>query len=223
MAALTVSDIFTRVQRLFGDESAVQVTEADVIRWINDAQREVAMQHESMLIKEDTLSSVAGTNEYALPSDLFTLNHVSYKDGDTAGSFYPLRWLPLAALNEYAGGWDGTDYTSGYPQVYTKDENGKIILFPTPDKTATNNIKLIYSRYPVDLTSSSDAIDLPHYYHSYVEHFCMMKAYEMDEDWEAADKKAQLLQSTIDFNNSRESWFGRENYPSVTPILEDWW
>lgn len=222
MTALTVSDIFTRVQRSFGDEAAVQVTEADVIRWINDAQREVAMQHEGMLVKEGTLSTTAGTAEYTLPTDLFVLNSVGYKDGATE-SFYPLRFLPLTAMNEYAGGWDGNDYSAGYPQVYTKDENNKIILFPRPDKTLTDNIKLVYSRYPVDLTTSSDAIDLPFYYHSYVEHFCMMKAYEMDEDWESADKKAQLLQSTIDFNNNRESWFGRETYPSVTPILEDYW
>lgn len=222
MSALTVSDIFTRVQRLFGDESAVQVTEADCIRWINDAQREVVMQHEGLLAKEGTLSSVAGTAEYTLPTDLFTLTHVSYKQPGS-GSFYPLRFMPVAAMNAYAGGWDGTDFPNGVPQIYTKDENTKIILYPRPDATGTNNIKLVYSRYPTDLTSSASPIDLPDYYHGYVEHFCLMKAYEMDEDWESAEKKAQVLQSTIDFNNGREAWFGRETYPAVQPNLEDYW
>lgn len=222
MAALTVSDIFTRVQRLFGDEAGVQVVEGDVIRWINDAQRECVMQHEGLLMKEDFEDTVAGTAEYSTPTDCFVLNHVSYKDS-SSGSYYPLRYLPLQAMNQYAGGWDGNDYSSGYPQVFTKDTNDKIILFPRPDKAITSGIKFTYSRYPIDLTDNADAIDLPHYYHSYVEHFCMMKAYEMDEDWESADKKAQLLQSTLDFNNNRESWFGRETYPSVTPMLEDYW
>ena len=222
MSAFTVSDIVTRVQRSFGDESAVQVTEADILRWINDAQREAVMQHEGLLMKEGYENTVAGQAEYDLPTDCFVLNHLGYKDS-TSGSYYPVRFLPLQAMNEYAGGWDGNDYSAGYPQVFTKDTNDKFILFPRPDKAITNGIKLTYSRYPVDLTSSSDSIDLPHYYHSYVEHFCMMKAYEMDEDWESADKKAALLQSTLDFNNNRESWFGRETYPAVTPILEDYW
>lgn len=216
----SVTDIFTRVQRTFGDESAVQVTEEDIIRWINDAQREVVMQHEGLLTKEDFLSSVAGTNEYNMPSDVFTLTHVSYRDGDTQ-PFYPLIFITKTALNEYAPGWDGAPHT-GYPKLFSKDQNGKIILYPTPDKTATDNIKLEYSRYPVDLTDSNDAIDLPAYYHSYVEHFCMMKAYEKDEDWESVDKKAALVQSTIDFNNNRESWFGRETYPSVIATAEDY-
>ena len=214
----SVSDIFTRVQRTFGDESAVQVTEADIIRWINDAQREVVMQHEGLLFKEDFLSSVAGTAEYATPSDLFTLTHVSYSDG---GAFYPLKYIPKSALNQYVPGWDGSVHV-GYPKLFTKDENNKIIFYPTPDKTLTDNIKLEYSRYPTDLVDSGDAIDLPPYYHSYVEHFCMMKAYEMDEDWEAVGVKAALVQSTIDFNNNRESWFGRETYPSVTANAEDY-
>lgn len=215
----TVTDIFTRVQRSFGDESAVQVTEADVIRWINDAQREAVMQHEGLLFKESFLSAVAGTQEYALPSDLFTLTHVSYRDGDT-GRFFPLRYIAKSALNEYVPGWDG-DTSTGYPRFYTRDELNKIIFYPNPSTSWTNNIKLEYSRYPVDLVDANDAIDLPPYYHSYVEHFCMMKAYEMDEDWESVDKKAALVQSTLDFNNSREAWFGRETYPSVNPIAED--
>lgn len=221
MAALTVSDIFTRVQRTFGDEAAVQVTEADCIRWINDAQREVAMQHENLLMTEGFITTVAGTAEYSLPADCFTVVHVAYKDA-SQGSYYPLRFLPKAAMNAYAAGWDGTDYSAGYPQVFTKDTNSKIILFPRPDASVTNGVKIDYARYPVDLTSSASAIDLPHYYHSYVEHFCMMKAYEKDEDWEAAQAKAQLAQSTMDFNNARESWFGRETYPAVIPLVEDY-
>jgi hypothetical protein len=50
----------------------------------------------------------------------------------------------------------------------------------------------------------------------------MMKAYEMDEDWDSADRKAQLIQSTIDFNNSREGWFGRETYPVVSTNYQDY-
>lgn len=222
MTAYTVSDIFTRVQRTFGDEASVQVTEADVIRWINDAQREAVMQHEGLLMTEGFISTVAGTAEYTLPTNCFTLSVVAYKDNADA-SYYPLRFLTVQAMNEYAGGWDGNDFSAGYPQVFTKDTNDKIILFPRPDNTVTNGIKLTYSRFPTDLTANTDSIDLPHYYHSYVEAFCMMKAYEMDEDWEAAQVKAQLLQSTLDFNNNRESWFGRETYPSVTPMLEDYW
>lgn len=222
MSALTVADIFRRVQTSFGDESAVQVTEQKVIDWINDAQREAVMQHEGLLMTTGTLSSVANQGEYALPSNCFTLLHVKYRDSDDA-SYYALRFMPSVEMNVYIAGWDGPDYHSGYPQVFTKIGDDKIGLFPRPDRSLAGNIQLVYARYANDLTASTDPIDLPHYYHSYVEHFCMMKAYEMDEDWEAAQQKAAVLQSTLNFNNSREAWFGRESYPSVTPMPEDYY
>lgn len=215
----TVTDIFTRVQRTFGDESAIQVTEADVIRWINDAQREAAMQHEGLLLKRDTIDSVTGTQEYALPEDLFTLQSVYYSDG---GNYYALRYLEPAKLNDYASGWNNTSQDNrGYPIVYSYHRQGFISLFPVPDESVTGGIRVEYARYPVDLVDNTDEIDLPVYYHGYVEHFCMMKAYEMDEDWEAVGQKASIVQSTLDFNNNREAWFGRETYPVVSSEFED--
>jgi hypothetical protein len=38
----TVGQIYDYVKRAFGDESGVQLTNADIVRWINDAQNEIA-------------------------------------------------------------------------------------------------------------------------------------------------------------------------------------
>lgn len=220
--AMTVTDIFVRVARTFGDESAVQVEFADIIRWINDAQREAVMQHEGLLLGEVYIDLEAQA-EYAIPAEVFTIQSLSVRNTVTE-SYYPLRALSTATLNEYFPGWDGPDFGSGRPQIYTTDQSNSLILFPTPNVGALvgDGIKIICSKYPNDVIDDTSPIDLPPYYHSYVEHFCMMKAYEKDEDWESADRKAQLIQSTLDFNNNRGSWFGRETYPSVSPMVEDY-
>lgn len=219
MADLTVGDIFTRVKDLFGDQDGVQITEAMVIRWINDAQREAVMQHEGLLTTEGFISTVLNQQDYTLPTDLFTLTHLYYKDDDT---YYMLRYMPVLAMNKYADGWDGEDYGTGYPVAYTRPIDGTISLFPIPDKSVTNGLKLEYSRYPTDVVDSTSALDLPQYYHSYIEDFVLMRAYELDENWEASDRKAAILQAKLDFNNNRESWFGRDTYPSVIPMTEDY-
>jgi hypothetical protein len=218
--AMTVTDIFVRVVRTFGDEAAVQVEFADVIRWINDAQREAVMQHEGLLTTDLLMSTVAGQAEYVIPDDIFALSSISFRP-TPSDSYYPLRWIPLSMLNEMADGWDGPAFGSGTPQVFTKDTGSTFTLIPTPSTTISNAMRILYSRYPNDVIDDTSTIDLPPYYHSYVEHFCMMKAYEKDEDWESADRKAQLIQSTLDFNNNRESWFGRETYPTITTRVED--
>lgn len=220
---LSVSDIVIRVQRSFGDESAVQVTTDDILRWINDACKEVVMQHENLLQTNGFMDSVVGQQAFDLPADCFSLNAVYYRDNtDESASYYALRFLARPELDQLADGWQGNDYGTGVPQVYSRGPNGELLLFPAPDTVYTNAIKLVYARYANKVVTTSDPIDLPPYYHSYVEHFCMMKAYEMDEDWESADHKAQLVQSTIDFNNGREQWFGRETYPTISTSWGDY-
>lgn len=217
MILINVGDIFKRVQRTFGDEANVQVTEADVVRWINDAQREAVMQNEKLLVSEGTLPTVAGTSTYDFPDNMFSLHHVyGTTDGET---FYVLRYLSLAQLNEYQDGW--RNGATGSPAAYTRIIEGQLTLIPVPEQSLAEGIKLVYSRYPTDVSNSSSELDLPAYLHGYVEHYCMMKAYEMDEDWEASDRKAAILQKTLDFNNNRETW-DRDTYPSVSPLAEDY-
>lgn len=216
---MNVTSVFTRVKNLFGDQNGTQITEAMVINWINDAQREAAMQHENLLPTTSFANTVAGTAEYAIPSDLLALRHLYYLSGE---SYYPLKYAPLAQMDEYVVDWyDGTKYGTAIPVLWTREKEGFIRLFPTPDVSSTNGLKFIYSRYPVDVTVGASEIDLPEYYSSYVEHFCMLKAYELDENWEASDRKAQLVQNTLDFNNNRDAWYGQDRYPSVTPNWED--
>jgi hypothetical protein len=219
----TVQDIIDRVRRSFGDESAVQIEQNDIIHWINDACREVVMQHENLLQTSGNIDSVAGQEFYTPPANCFTVNVVQFRQSnDPNASYYTLRYMSSAQLAQLADGWRGNDYGSGVPQIFTRADDGSFGIFPAPDVARTGAIKIIYARYAADVTGVNDPIDLPAYYHSYVDNFCMMKAYEMDEDWEAADRKAQLIQSTINFNNNRESWFGRETYPTITTKYEDY-
>lgn len=219
MTALTVGDIFARVQNIFGDVNGIQITEAKVIIWINDAQREAVMQHEGLLVAEAFIDTVAEQQVYTLPEDLFALSHLYAKSNNT---YYNVKYMSTTEFDEYINGWSGDIYGPGMPLVWTRVKNGEVTLFPKPDIATVDGIKIIYSRYPVNVTVTASEIDLPDYYHAFVEHFCMMKAYEMDEDWEASDRKAALLQSNLDFNNGRESWFGKDSYPAITPKFEDY-
>lgn len=219
----TVDDIVTRVQRTFGDESAVQVQDADIIRWINDACREVVMQHENLLMAEQKIDSTVGVRSYAAPADCYTINTIMYRDSDDEqASFYALRYLSNPQMTQLADGWHGDDYGNGTPQVFSRNADNTFVIHPAPDVSRNEAILVRYAKYASDVTSSLDEIPIPAYYHMYVLDYCLMKAYEMDEDWEAADRKATVVQSTIDFNNARENWYGRNTYPTITTNYEDY-
>lgn len=219
MGSLTVGEIFTRVKNLFGDQDGLQITEAMCINWINDAMREAVMQHDNLFPEEAFIATVVDQSDYSLPSDLLSLTHVWYTDNDT---YYVLKWLSPTEFNEYIDGFTGDYYGAGFPLVYTRFTNGTIKLFPKPDVSTANGLKIVYNRYHTPVAASGDTPETPQYYDSYLEHFCMMKAYELDENWEASDRKAQLVQNTLDFNNNRDAWYGRETYPTVMPVAEDY-
>lgn len=216
---LTVNDVFERVKRTFGDESSAQVTEDDIIRWINDAQREAVMQNEGLIQEIGYVDTVAGTREYNLPEDCFTLEHVWVKDG-TSASYYSIKFLAMREFNEQADGWDGANVFA-YPLIFTKQSDGKLLLFPAPQTSTIEGLKLMYSAYATPVADSTSQISIPAYLHSYVVNFCLMQAYEMDEDWESAGQKASQIQGDLDFNNNRKFWFSRDAYPSISSNYED--
>jgi len=223
MSRLTVEKIVARVQRQFGDESGVQVTTEDIHTWIEDSIREATMQHENLLQVPTLIDSVADLGTYDLPDDCLSIQNVSFKtDAAIYASYYALRFISVKELDERFDGWFGPDIPSGTPRYFFRGPNvNTFSIFPRPNISLTYAIKLIYSRGGVAF-DPLDPLDIPEYYHQYVLEYCLMKAYEMDEDWEAADKKAMYVQSTLDFNNARESWFGQDTYPSITTTSEDY-
>lgn len=216
---MIVSDIMTRIRRKFGDESAVQVTDADIIRWINDGQREIVLKNEILLEKTAVTSSVVGQQEYVLPVDLLILKFIQYKE--SAGTaYYKLRGLTPVQFNEYIDGWNDGGVARGVPQVFTIF-SGKIIAFPTPTTAVTDGFKIYYNRSPVDVALSSDTPDLPSTYHGTLVKYCMQQAYELDEDMESASMEVAKVAEDIDLLRGREDWKTQETYPTISVCVED--
>lgn len=220
MATLSVQDVIDRVQRTFGDEAAVQVTQADILRWINDAQREAVMQNEGLLQTIGFVDLVQGQTDYDLPDNCFTLSHVFVKSS-TSEEYYTLKVMTLRDLAEQSDGWMGSAIDAPYPIAYTTQQTGKLTVFPKPQASVAQGIKMLYSRYANEVTTTADPIDLPPYYGTFVINYCLMQAYEMDEDWESSSQKATQVQGDLDFNNNRQFWFGRDSYPTISAEYED--
>lgn len=218
---MIVSDIKTRVRRKFGDEAAVQIDDADIVRWINDAQRDVVMKNETVLQTASTSNAVANQQDYTLPANLLVLRGVHYKN-TSAPSYYKLQGMSFNEFDEQIDGWEGTLYGPSTPTVYTVYA-GSIKVFPIPVSSGTANFKLYYSRQPVDVVADGDTIDLPLAYHNSIVDYCMAQAYEMDEDWNSANNSNATYDSRVRLNKEREEWGNHEVYPRITIEAEDLW
>lgn len=216
---MIVSDIMTRVRRKFGDESAVQVTDADLIRWINDGQRQIVLKNDTLLEKTATTDSVAGQQEYNLPTDLLILKFIQYRESVNT-AYYKMRGLTPVGFNEYIDGWSDGGVAKGVPQVFTIF-SGKILAYPTPVASVTAGFKIYYNRSPVDVVLNSDTPDLPLLYHDTLVKFCMQQAFELDEDLDSASGEISKVAEDIDLLRGREDWKTQETYPIISVCMED--
>lgn len=217
---MIVQDIRTRVQRTFGDEANVQIDSSDIYRWISDAQREAVLQNEGLLEKTWTGNFTVNVNNYPLDPDLFVLHRVRVKTS-AAGQYYYVPWLNGVDFERYVDGWDNSD-ESGTPYVFTEKDR-ELIFFPKPNFTLASGFKYEGSEYPTEVTSDGSALELPLYYHQYIVDYCLMQAYELDEDIAAHSAKGATVQATLDFNEGRENWFGRDKYPVVSDYEGDYY
>lgn len=219
---MQVQQIKTEVKRMFGDESGVQITDTDIISWINAGQRQIVLQNEVLLEKTVTADSIQGQADYslsALSSDILVFRGLLYKGvGDT--SYLRLRGLSLNEMNEYLDGFKGDTITIGTPTVYSIFEN-TISLYPVPDTSVAAAIKIYYNRQPVDIANDTDIPDLPPLYHDALVNYCLMRAYEMDENLQAAVAKGQQITSDLNMLRGREEWKEEELYPTITVRWED--
>lgn len=218
---MNLSDVKTRVKRQFGDESAVQVTDADITRWVNDSQRMIVLNNEGLLEQTFTQDLIANQQSYPLPADCLIFKGASMKVSQGL-SYFQLRGYPIQQFNSYMDGWDGTAYGPGTPAIFTIFDS-TFILFPIPDTTATLGLKFFYSRSPVDVVNDADLLDLPVVYHNAVVNYCIQQAYELDEDWQAFQAKGAEFQQDVKLARNREPWPVQETYSTVTILPDDMW
>lgn len=205
--SLTVGDIIARVERQFGDEANIQIEDTDIIRWINDAQRELAL-HNNLLQARAVASSLKGQAEYTLPLDVLTIRSIRY-DG--------LKLQPISA-QEAEERIQDTSQTGTPTHFWAWSQ--RITLYPTPDSAITDGLQIFYSRHPSTVAVATDIPELPAQYHNRIVEYCLKMAYELDENWTAAQVKGQQFQDGVNELKGNVDWVERDFYPTITSLPE---
>lgn len=214
---MNVQDVVTRIKRTFGDEAGVQVTDQDIIRWINDAQEKIVLENEGLMETTGSADTVEGQAEYDVPADMSVLRSLAYRG-------YRLKYMSFAEFNEYIDGFAAPDnvapYGPGIPEIFMVWD-GKIRLFPKPNESLTSGLTIYYIRHPQSVGNLADALTVPLQYHNAVVKFCLKEAYELDEDYSKAQAVKTDFENDVMKLNDRNKWVSQEYYPRITTLPED--
>lgn len=209
------ADVSIRVKGQFGDTSGAQVSDDAIIRWINDAQREI-VNHNFLLRGTKYADVIAGQHDYQFPEDKVLAIEALYVDG------VPVEGVSIQAAREFALQRDPSfERQSDIPAVWT-ERAGVITLYPKPSKTITNGLKIEYLKTPVAITTLSDTLGIPDRYFNEVVNYVMGQALEMDENYAAASVKQSQFRDGLSRLSYRDNMNQTDTYYSVTPDPEDY-
>lgn len=206
---LIVSDVVTRVTRVFGDDAQVQVTQADVIRWINDCQRDLALNNNLFRVT-GMMNSVAGQSQYNFPTTpaILTLERIKY-NGIT------LEPISVQEADEFLANHDDpNNYPTGTPTHYW--QWGPVFnLYPAPATAVTNGIMIYYTRQPNDVAAPADSLDVPAQYHNRVVEYCLMQAYALDDNLYGYQVHKADYEDKVQKTKDNQEWENRDSYPHI--------
>ncbi len=211
--AATVADLSIRIKRIFGDESGTLIEDADILRWLNDAQLDIARKTHC-LVKTQTYDSTTGDHTAALPAyflfyqratfDGRLLSVISYQDLD--------KRQPDRAV----------DYPQATPEYITFVGAG-IELYPAPSEDGTDNFSVTYVARPIPLEDTAQVLEIPDQYYEALVFFGLMRAKELDQDWAGSKVFQEKYESELGVIRDDVAQPTQSSYPVVRDDVGDDW
>lgn len=211
-ATKTVQDVITHVQRQFGDESGSQITQADIIRWVNLGQLEITRQNPwNQTIA--TTPSVANQDTYNFSGNNIIAVIALWYAGVPLEqrSFNEVQELILSKTGV------GAPITASTPVLWY-DWDDSVVLYPPPTNSG-DTIKLYCTIQPTTVSNPSDALVLPDIYFQSLINFVMAQAYELDDDWQGSSLTKKKFDA--DMAVMEEEYGSKRYYPVINVMQED--
>lgn len=201
---MNLGEIKTRVKRQFGDESGAQITDADIVRWVNDAQVDIVRRTEILQDHRET-NVVSSDGSYELPSDFMFMVRATFDN-------HLLKQTRMQDIDFQTHSQDTTQ--AGTPTaVYVW--NRTIYLYPKPSVSGSANFDIWFVRAPVAVVVDGDVPEIPAYMHEDIIRFCLARARELDADLDGAERALSDYESRMNQARHELTTQPVDSYPAV--------
>lgn len=211
----TGDDVAFRVRSSFGDFSGAQLSDAAILSWINDGQREIVNSN-TLLRATKYADIVANQQDYTFPEDKVLAIEAVYVNG------YPVENVSPQAAREYIIKLDPEmTLGSSRPEIWY-ERAGVITFYPVPNTSVTNGLKLEYVKYPVSISVLSDTLGISDRYFNELVNYVISQALESDENYDAASYKFRQFRDGLDRLNLKDNLSQIDLYQQILPDPDDY-
>lgn len=198
MATITVSSVLARCAVLLQDPTNIRWPQAELLDWLNDGQREIALYKPNAFVKNQSKQLSAGTKQ-SLPADGVSLLDVVRNmgaNGTTPGN--AIRAVAREILDSQTPGWHASAAAAAAKHfVYSVLDPKNFYVYPPND--GTGQVEIIYVAAPADATLQS-TITLDDIFVTALVNYVMYRAYSKDAEFAANATAAQAYYQAFQGN-----------------------
>jgi hypothetical protein len=212
---ISALSIIRRVVETLQDTTSIRWPVAELVRYLNDGQREVVLYRPDSMVTNSTVTCVAGSKQ-TLPANGAKLIEVIRNSGTKRA----VRLTNREILDAQMPGWHAL---AGQNEVlhYMYDPRDPRVFYVYPPATTSAQLDIVYAAYPTDVVEPADGatytavtgnISLPDIYGNVLQDYILARCYMKDSEYAGNAQRAQAhytlfanalgieLKGTLDFS-----------------------
>ena len=194
---ITAQSIIRRAVETLQDTTSVRWPVNELVRYLNDGQREIVLYRPDSMVTNDTSTCAAGTKQ-ALPANGAKLVEVIRNAAATSAK-KSVRMVNREILDAQTPGWHNI---TGSVDIlhFMYDPRDPKTFYVYPPATSSAQLDIVYAAYPTDITEPADGelytavtgnISLPDIYGNALLEFVLYRAFMKDSEYAGNAQRAQ--------------------------------
>jgi hypothetical protein len=194
---IAASAIIRRAVETLQDPTSVRWPTAELVRYLNDGQREIVLYRPDAMVTNATVTCVAGTKQ-SLPALGSKLIEVVRNSASTSAK-KSIRMINREILDAQTPGWHNITGTVDILH-FIYDPRDPRVFYVYPPATTSAQVDIVYSSYPTDITEPADGslysavtgnISVPDIYGNVLGDYILYRSYTKDSEYAGNAGRAQ--------------------------------
>jgi hypothetical protein len=224
---MLASDIITRARIVLNDADGVRWLDNELIAWINDGQRVIALVRPDAAVANTSLALAAGTKQ-TIPSDGLRLLDVMRNVGADGSGGRSVRHVDRDILDTQNPSWH-TESGQVTVKNYVYDNRDPKTFYVYPPAAAGARLEIMYSKNPTDATTASSVLAVADIYADPLLNYVLYRAYSKDaefaQNFQLSGTYLQVFQAMLGIKTSKDAAFspdlnsrGKTTAPSAAAL-----
>lgn len=194
---ITAQSLVRRCVETLQDTTSIRWPINELVRYLNDGQREVVLYRPDSMVTNATVTCVAGSKQ-TLPANGAKLIEV-VRNAASGSSKKAVRMVNREILDSQTPNWHNL---AGVPEVlhFMYDPRDPKVFYVYPPASTSAQLDIVYAAYPTDITEPADGalytavtgnISLPDIYGNVLQDYVLARCYMKDSEYAGNAQRAQ--------------------------------